>query len=572
MAFCGGNGMGFLNLEARLRATGFPTPDDLRSGPVAFISHSGSAFAALAFNDRDVRFNVVVSSGQELVTTAADYLEYALGLDSTAVVAMFLETVRDPPRFRAALERATARGVPVVALKVGRVAGADEMVAAHSGALAGEDGAYEAVFEAHGVHRVATLEEMVDVIELLSCPRRATTGSGIASVHDSGGERVLFADLAADAGVPFARISPQTVNRLQASLDPGLAAANPLDAWGTGIDHERIFVDCFEALHADEDTAAMAFVVDLTRQGQPYDEGYLGVASEVFDATTKPFCVLSNLPSAIASEEAAVLRRRGIPVLEGTASGLRALRILLDDRDVRARRPVTAPPLPRQEVRRRWRSRLETGEPMDELEALALLSDYGVPVVRAVAASSEAEAVAAAAELRSPVALKTAAPGSAHKTDVGGVRLGLAGADEVREAYRDLARRLGLRVAVAEMAEPGVELALGIVRDRQFGPLVLVAAGGVFVELLRDRKLALPPLDRRGARRLLDGLRSRPLLDGVRGAAPANVDAIVDAVVAVSAVAVDLGDVVDAVDVNPIIAGPAGCAAVDALVVPAAAR
>ena len=101
MAFCGGNGMGFLNLEARLRATGFPTPDDLPSGPVAFISHSGSAFAALAFNDRDVRFNVVVSSGQELVTTAADYLEYALGLESTGVVALFLETIRDPPGFRA---------------------------------------------------------------------------------------------------------------------------------------------------------------------------------------------------------------------------------------------------------------------------------------------------------------------------------------------------------------------------------------------------------------------------------------------------------------------------------------
>ena len=572
MAFCGGNGMGFLNLEARLRATGFPTPDELRTGPVAFISHSGSAFAALAFNDRLLGFNIVVSSGQEIVTTAAEYLEYALGLESTRVVGLFLETVRDPRRFRAALDDAGARDVSVVALKVGRVAGADEMVAAHSGALAGQDGAYEALFEAHGVHRVSDLEEMVDALELLSSPRRVTVGTGIASVHDSGGERVLFADLAADAGVPFAGISGATADRIGASLDPGLVAGNPLDAWGTGIEHERIFVECFRALHADADTAAMAFVVDLTRQGPPYDEGYLRIATEVFDATTKPFCVLSNLPSAIATEEAAMLRKRGIPVLEGAASGLRALRILLDDRDRRGRAGAVAPALPGDDVRRRWRSRLDGGEPLDELAALALLSDYGVPVVRAVAAATEDDAVRAAEEIGWPIALKTAAPGVLHKTDVGGVRLRLAGVDDVREAYRDISRRLGPRVVVAEMAKGDVELALGVVRDAQFGPLVLVAAGGVLVEIVHDRRLAFPPLDRAAARRLIDGLRARTLLDGVRGAPPSDVDAVADAVVAVSALASDLGELLEAVDVNPVIAGPGGCAAVDALVIPAAAR
>lgn len=568
MAFCGGNGMGFLNLEARLRATGFPTPDELRPGPVAFISHSGSAFAAMAFNDRGIGFNLIVSSGQEIVTTVGEYVEYALGLDSTRVIGLFLETVREPERFRAALEQATGRGVPVIALKVGRAEGTSEMVTAHSGALAGEDGAYEALFEAHGVHRVSSLEEMADTMELFSCPRRATTGRGIASVHDSGGERVLFVDLAADAGVPLARISDATAARIQDALDPGLVAANPLDAWGTGIDHERIFIECFEALHADPDTAAVAFVVDLTRQGKPYEEGYLRVAAEVFARTYKPFCVVSNLASAIAGEEAAILRDGGIPVLEGTESGLRALRHLLDDAAARARSVGPVPRPPADEVRRLWRARLASGEPIDEIEGLELLAAYGVPAIPCARAGSADAAVDAAERIGWPVALKTAAPGSTHKSDVDGVRLGIGTEDELRAAYSEMAGRLGPAAVVAAMAPPGVELGLGIVRDAQFGPLVLAAAGGVLVELLHDRRLAFPPLDLPGARRLIDGLRVRKMLDGVRGAPPSDVDSVARALSALSLLAADLGDALDALDVNPLISTPTGCVAVDALVVP----
>ena len=339
IAMCGGNGMGFLNLEANLRATGFATPDHIRRGNVTFISHSGSAFAALAFNDRGIGFNVIVSSGQELVTDVADYMEHAMGLASTRVIATLIETVRRPDAFRAALAHAAERDIPVIALKVGRTERSKSMVTAHSGALAGEDGAYEALFDAYGVLRVATLDEMADAMELFSSPRRVTTGGGIASIHDSGGERALLVDLAADLGVPFARISDATTDRIQAALDPGLEAANPLDAWGTGIDADRIFVECFRALHDDPDTAALAFVVDMTRQGEPHDEGYLQVAREVFAQTTKPFCILSNLASAVANDEAGLVRDAGIPVLEGTASGLAALRHLLAYRDQRARPP-----------------------------------------------------------------------------------------------------------------------------------------------------------------------------------------------------------------------------------------
>jgi acetate---CoA ligase (ADP-forming) len=566
---CGGNGMGFLNETRHLRATGFPTPDDLRHGPVTFLSHSGSAFAALAFNDRGIGFDLLVSSGQEIVTTMADYMAYALGREETRVLALLLETVRDPAGFRAQLASAAERGIPVLALKVGRTEGSKAMVTAHSGALAGEHGAYEALFDAYGVLEVRSLDEMADAMELFSCERRvAPGGRGLASLHDSGGERALFVDLAHDLGVAFADIGERTRVRLAGVLDPGLVPENPLDAWGTGIDADRIFRDALIALHDDPDTAAVAFVVDLTRQGEPYDEGYLQVARDVFASTDKPFCLLSNLAGAVALEEAALLRDAGIPVLEGTASGLTALRLLVSHRD-HAVRPATELPEPvADEIRERWRERLAHGEPCSEAEGLRLLSDYGLPATPCREVSSAEEAVAAAADVGFPVAMKTAVPGIVHKSDVGGVVLDLADADAVRAAHADLASRLGPQAVVTPMVGAGLEMALGVVRDPQFGPLVLVAAGGLLVELLQDRRLGLPPLDRAAAQRMIDGLRSRPVLAGLRGAPAADVGALGAAVTRLSVLAADLGDLLDALDVNPVIVAPRGCTAVDALVVP----
>jgi acetate---CoA ligase (ADP-forming) len=581
MAVCGGNGMGFFNLDHSLRVCGYPEPADLPCGPVAVVTHSGSVFSALLHNDRGLRFNLVVSAGMELVTTAADYLDHALELPSTRVVALFLETVRDPAAFRAALAKAASRGIPVVALKVGRGAAAGELVAAHSGALAGADGAYQALFDAYGVARVRSLDELADTCELLAAGRRAFPG-GLAAIHDSGGERVHLLDLAEELEVPLARISEATRSRLAAVLEPGLPATNPLDAWGTGNDADAIFAACVRALLDDPDTGALALALDLTTEPTP-DTSWTGLATAAAQATAKPVAVLGNLASAVDPADARRLRAAGVPVLEGTATGLAALRHLLAHRDFLAHPPPPAAaavaegaaPVPaaaggRAGLRARWRERLAQGRALGEVEALAMLAGWGVPVVAAEEAGSLEGAVAAAGRVGWPVALKTAAPGVLHKSDVGGVRLGLAGPEQLAAAYADLAGRLGPRVVAAAMAAPGVELALGVVRDPQFGPLVMVAAGGVLVEVLGDRRFALPPVDARTARSMLDRLAVRPLLDGGRGAPPADLGAVADAVVALSVLAVDLGDHLAAVDVNPLVAGPHGCVAVDALVVRAA--
>jgi acyl-CoA synthetase (NDP forming) len=565
MALCGGNCMGFANLAERVRALGFYEPKDLEPGGLVFVSHSGSAFSAMLHNDRGLGFDLAVSAGQELVTTAADYMLYALEREGTKAIGLFIETVRDPARFERALERARERDVPVLAMKVGREALTRRMISAHSGALAGEDGAYEALFEKHGVLRVETLDDMADALALFASGRRAGPG-GLASVHDSGGERALLVDMAASAGVPFARISEETTRRLADLLEEGLDPVNPLDFWGTGRDAREVIVGSIRALLDDPDTAALAFAVDLTTEDSP-DMGYIGMAEEVFPETDKPFAMLSNFSSGIDRNDVKHLEAAGIPVLEGTATGLAAIRHLFEYRDRRSLPPLSgASPAPA-ETRERWASRLSTGEPVDEVEALELLADYGLPVVVARRAGTADEAVAAADGIW-PVVLKTAAAGVQHKSDVGGVRLDLLGPDDVRAAYEDLSSRLGPRVTVAAMAPPGVEIALGVVRDAQFGPLVLVAAGGVLVEVLGDRRLAMPPLDEARALRLIDRLEIRPLLDGVRGRAPADVGAIARALVALSWLAADLGDRLDAMDVNPLVCASDGCVAVDALVVP----
>ncbi len=566
MALCGGNCMGFYNLDHDLRVCGFPPPEWLERGGVAFISHSGSAFTALVHNDRRFRFNLAVSSGQELVTTAADYLDYALEQPTTRAVGLFLETVRDPARFVAALEKAAARDIPVVALKVGRTAESAALAVSHSGAIAGDHGAYEAVFDRYGVIQVDDLDELGNALLLMEGPRRVAKG-GLASMHDSGGLRELLVDLASVRGVPFAKIDGDTTAKLAARLDYGLDPINPLDAWGTGHDYEAIFTDCLTALAEDPDTALAGLFVE-PRDGYYLSEGYGRLLLATAERTSKPIILTTNMASNGADGLCNRLVRAGIPVLLGAAPALRAIRLAFERRDWQAR-PAMRPSAPRAGLRAKWTARLATGAALDEAEGLTLFADYGIPVLPHRVVEDAAAAVQAARALGLPVALKTAMPGILHKSDVGGVKLGLADAAAVAAAWDDLAARLGPRVIVMPMAkEKGVELAFGALHDAQFGSIVLAGAGGVLIELLGDRGFAVPPFDAAWGRRVIDRLKIRPLLDGRRGAPPADIAALAEAFARFSAMIADLDGLIAEVDVNPLIAGPHGCVALDALVVP----
>ncbi|MHB1509832.1 MAG: acetate--CoA ligase family protein [Acidimicrobiales bacterium] len=569
MEVCGGGCMGFVNRVHGLRAIGYLEPHPLPPGPIALVTHSGSAFSALLRADRRLGWTLAVSSGQELVTTTASYIDYALSLGDTEIVALLLETIRAPAELRASLSACTAAGVPVVALTVGGSPGGRAMVAAHSGALAGDDASWEALCDAHGVLRVRDLDEMADTLELLAAGRRVAHSSaaarGIAAVHDSGAERTLAVDVADALGVPFARIADATKERLAAMLDPGLEPANPLDVWGTGAETRELFGGCIVTLAEDDAVDAVALCVDLVPELDG-DTAYSEAIIDAWSLTSKPLCVLSNLTSAIDRPGARRLRDAGVPVLEGTRSGLQAL-AHLQELEEHSRRVPPAPWEPDLQRRRRWSERLSAG-PLGGADSMALLADYAIAVPATVAVTSAEEAVAGAQELGFPVVMKTDEPEIAHKSDVGGVLLGLSSEVAVAAGYRDLAARLGRRAVVMATAPDGVELALGIVRDPLLGPVVLVGAGGVLVELLADRAVALPPLDTAGAHRLLDRLTVRPMLDGIRGAPAADIDAVAAAIVALAVMAAELKESIEALDVNPLLCWPGGAVALDALVVP----
>lgn len=565
MALCGAGCMGFVNVADGLRATGYLEPPELRRGPVALVTHSGSVFSALLRTRRALGFELVVSSGQELVTTTADYVEYVLDETDAQVIALVLETVRDGPKLIAQLQRATAQR-PVVLLPIGGSPAGAALVTAHSGALAGSRAGWEALADATGTLLVSDLAELTDTLELLAIGGRAPHAMGIASVHDSGAERSLVADLADELAVPFAPLADGTLAALDELLEPGLVATNPLDLWGSGADTRTVFGSALRTVAADPSVSAVVLAIDLVAEYDG-DTSYPDAVLDVRAECGVPFAVLTNLPSALDDDAAAQLRGAGVPVLEGTRSGLVALRNLLI-----LAQPRTAPAVPPIDAARqaRWRARLAQPQPLDGAESFALLASYGLPVVPVRSAADEATALEAARIVGYPVVLKTDKAGPAHKSDVGGVVLGLADDGALAAAYRELARRLGPRVLVSPMADPGVEIALGITDDAQLGPLVVVAAGGTNAELLTDRAVTLPPVSAERARAMLNRLRIHKVLDGWRGSPAVDVDAVADAVVAVGTLAIELGDRLTALDINPLIAGAHGARAVDVLVLPAA--
>jgi acetate---CoA ligase (ADP-forming) len=569
MELCGAGCMGFANVSHGLRAMGYVEPDPLPAGPVALVTHSGSVFSALLRTRRAFGFTLTVSSGQELVTTAASYLSYALDQPETKVIALVLEAMRQPALLREQLGRAAERDIPVVLLTVGNSSSGKAMVAAHSGALAGSDGAWEALARAHGIHRVGDLAEMADTLELFSLQttRAPTTGYGIATVHDSGLERAHAADVADELGVPFAPISESTTARLTELLDPGLLPTNPLDVWGTGASTRELFGDCLTTLADDDSVGVVALAVDLVTELDE-DDSYQMAVLDAAARTAKPVVVITNLASAVDLDTAALLRGRGVAVLEGLRPGMLALRHLLDHR---ARGPAAAnvPALAAANPGRlaRARSLLASGRRTGAAQ-LALLREYGIEVARTEVVTSAAEAIAAADLIGYPVVLKTDEPNIAHKSDAGGVILGIASEEQLAAAYADLSARLGPAALVCQAVSPGTELALGMIRDPGLGPLIVAGAGGILVELIADRAVALPPLSVEQAAGLLDGLKVRKLLDGVRGAPPVDLDAIARAITGLAELACELGQDIDALDVNPLICGPHGAIAVDALVVP----
>ncbi len=565
---CGGNCMGFYNVSEDLYVGIYPFAGAVPRGSISFIAQSGSAFASLAHNGCRLQFNLCVSSGNEMVTTLADYMSWSLEQESTRVIGLFLETVRDPEGFTAALRTAAQKRIPVVVLKVGKSPLGEALANTHTGAIVGNHAAYQALFRKYGVIEVNDLNELAATLMLFQAPRRAGPGK-LASIQESGGFRELVADGAHELGIGFAPISPRTRETIQAQLEPGLVAENPLDAWGTNQNFEERFCACLSALMKDENVSVGMFFTNF-KDDYYLTEAFYRNIERVSRETTKPLAMVncySDLANTSLCRRSSTL---GIPLIDGSREALLGARHLFRFRDFILEDESAAPAgTVDAKTVARWKTRLESRarETLDEAESMDLLQDFSIPVPDHARADNLDDLLAAASEMGYPVALKTAATAIHHKSDHHGVALDIASETDLVLRYGEIANRLGPRVLVSRMVDRGTEVGLGVLNDGKFGPFMMVSAGGIFIELLADHALALAPVSHREADKMLASLPLDALIRGTRGRRPGDRTGLVHTIVALSNLAHCLQDHIREIDVNPVIVTHHGVVAVDALVV-----
>ena len=592
LALLGPNCMGVIDLVANSATYIGDVSPWLPRGGVAGIAQSGSVTDAFVHSGDRIGFSRIISCGSEVVLDVCDYLAYCLDDPETSSVILFVEGFKRPERFLALADRALELGKPIMAVKVGRSDQAQAAAMAHSGSLAGEARVTDAALDAAGVIRCRDLDELLETAELVEGVRRTgrRVGRGRTGVVTvSTGEASLIADLVPRTGLDLPPVPASARADILAALPTMGYIGNPLDPWGAA-DPGTAYGGAFEAMAASGAYDVLVLVHDFP---------YRSLASEVATANEVTGALLAatagrpailpvyvSLTSGEPPPETKALLDgdgHGAPLLRGAVPAFRAIAEVArwerrherrrDDGPWRpdwpglaaSRTSYGADPHP---TRRPARPPVA----LSERESLALVSAAGIPVTEVTVVTDAPTAVAAARRIGRPVALKLDAVGLAHKSEVGGLALGLRGDDAVYGAALTLletGRRHNLTVRgllVEPMAAPGVELILGLRRDPQFGPAVLVGLGGVLTEVLDDVAIRLAPLDAAAAGAMLDDLRGARLLGGVRGRPAVDRTAVVAMLVALGRLGMERPDILE-VDLNPVIASAGGAIAVDALVV-----
>ncbi len=587
LAVSGPNCLG--NLAA---ASSFVTmPDDrpqvLEPGPVAIVGQSGGLAMAIkrTLEERGVNTGYVVTSGNEAGLTTADYIRFFTADPNTLVIVSYLEAVHDRDGFLDACRAARAAGKPVIVMKLGTSAEGRNAALAHTGSLAGAIAAFDAVAGAAGAIRVGTLDDVVEVTEyMLHAP--LPKGPGLGAITFSGGLRGLMLDAGERNGLQFPHLSEKSQLTLEGMLGAGSAVGNPLDGGFGVLTSAETYQRCIELVLDDPNVDLLLLQEELMREaGSTRKEDYLRMVEGLAARAKKPIAYVSMISYGL-NDYARALREElpHLPFLQQTDKSLKALKYVMDY--VANSRPLEVAqraPTDQEEkaaaLVREAAGGIEPGvtHALSEPDSKALLAAYGIAVPREVVVDSAEAAVAAAGDLGQPVVLKGVSDALPHKTEAGAVLVGLAGEDAVRAGYETIIENVanaapGVKldgVLVAPQISGGLELVLGINNDAEIGPVVMFGQGGVALELYNDVALADPDLDEFRAAALIAKTKAATLLDGFRGGPAYDQNAVLAAIVAMGRIARDLGDVIEAVDVNPFVAlpGSGGGFALDGLVV-----
>jgi acyl-CoA synthetase (NDP forming) len=540
---------------------------------VGLISQSGSICIGLLADCRRFGWSHVISSGNEAVLTAVDFLEHLIDDPMTRVIALFLESVREPDRFVAALDRAADRGKPVVVLKVGRSERARRAITSHTGGLAGEARVFSAVLRAHRAIEVAELDEMAEVLACCQGPRWPR-GRRLAVMTASGGQAELLLDLATVAGIDLPPLSPAARSEMREALGTLTGDGNPLDAWGNG-DYATNFPRALSLLGADPGYDVVTVCSD-SFDDQPFGAperllAYARILADGAARSPKPFYYMTTRAGIFRRDVLAFLREHGIPLIGGTRQGLGAID--------RLARWATLPPLRTPAVGRDQMETLLARGPrptIHEHDAKRLLADAGLPVIEERVVAGLPEARVAAADLGYPVVLKVVSDDIPHRSDLGLVEVGLRDEPELALAWARMSLRLdglgrrGVGFLVQPMARDGLEVFAGVSTDPDWGPVLAFGAGGVLIEAIADVALRALPLREGDVEAMIAETRAGTLLAGHRGRPPGDVAALARCLTALADFAWRERRHLLEIDVNPILVRERGkgCVVVDALIVP----
>ncbi|MEE1761756.1 acetate--CoA ligase family protein [Streptomyces sp. SP18BB07] len=580
--------------------------EDLDGPAIALITQSGHQGRPLfSLQELGIRLSHWAPTGNEADLETADFISYFAERPEVGAIAAYVEGLKDGRAFLLAADRAARRGVPVVAVKVGRTETGARTAASHTGKLTGADAVVDAAMRQYGVIRVDGLDELQDTATLLararrhrvpdssasapSAPASSAPGSamsspaasspavsrpalprpeGVVVYSISGGTGAHFADLATEAGLPLPTLSEAKQAELHQWIPDYLSVANPVDNGGHPVGDWR-GPRILDAIL--DDPAVGVLICPITGPFPPMSDKLAQDLVAAAERTDKLVCVVWGSPVGTeAAYRETLLGSSRVATFRTFANCITAVRAHLDHTRFTAayRSPFDEAPRSPSPSFRKAQALMRPGQQLSEHAAKQLLRAYGIRVPREQLVTSAAAAVRAASLVGYPVVMKASGASIAHKTELGLVKIGLTSASQIRDAYReltDIARYEDVSldgVLVCQMVERGVEMVVGVTHDDLFGPTVTVGLGGVLVEVLRDSAVRVPPFGEDQAHAMLAELRGRALLGGVRGAPPADVDALVEVVLRVQRMALELGDQIAELDINPLMVLPRGQGAV----------
>lgn len=572
MAVCGPNCMGILNPPRRVTTYKQTVMDAaVLPGNVAIISQSGSVCIAMLSDLRRFGISLSASVGNEAVTRTVDYLDWLIDDPATKVIATFTETVREPERYVAALDRAANAGKPVVVLKVGRTERTQRAITSHTGGLAGSSRVFSEVLRAHRAIEVNDLDEMTEVLAVCQ-GERWPQHRGISVITGSGGLAEMILDNATAVGLDLPPLAPNERREAERVIGRITGDGNPFDAWGNGnyavnLPHAMSVVD------ASPRIASIVYCSDTSNDGHIGHPGRVlenvKMLAEQAKNSKKPFYLMNTRAGLMNNAQARALRDAGLVQIGGTRQGLAAL-----DRVGRYMAWSSVPRMPANRTRAPELA-ARAARNINEYDSKRLLSAYGIPVAREQRVATADQALAAARAIGFPVVLKALSDDIPHKTELGLVAVNLKAEDDVTRAFTRMQARIDaidprprdVGFLVQELVADGVEVFAGVSRDPDFGLSIAFGLGGTAIEVTRDFALRMLPLADGDAEAMIAETRAAAMLGEVRGRPAADIKSLAACLYALSDFAQAHADVLAEIDLNPIKARLDGCVVVDALIV-----